>query len=650
MAVPNTVRANGGPYDVVYSFGDHIMGFRTANPPPSTSINNLAPNVRFGGDPGYQEGAYNQVVLNGFNHGGDRRLYESDDQRYQWSDGNVALYREKTVQLASQWASSDAGVTATARQIVDYPVGNEYVLVGVGTKCRAYDLNSLTWGNSGTFGADVIHLFATDDYVFASCGAGDDFWRLDDTTWTQPHTGAKANCFAIYKEQLYRGLSDEIIPYTNQTGAGAGVGTAIKVGWASTDVEDMWVANGYLLIAKPEGVYIYDGTNLELLIDAAVTRTTGNFVGSCEHEGATYLLWLNSIRKCMISGLHSATFTQLTPHMEGDLAKETYGHGKPVIAFSAPNKMYIAMDDGENVYPELLAHTGIGFYQVYRGTSGDTMNAAGYSRLMGWLLVNDGATRRKRVINVADGEYPDFALTGQFTTPAYDAGFPDIPKSYRDLTVQLRDVDADNTVKVEYRIDEGTWTTVYTLAEEGENTLMLGGVDAQVRGKKIEFRFTLTRDAADVTKTPIIEMPLVMRVLVCPEVTMAYTDTPLVDNEVSLWNDFELGSDDPTLDARIQFIKDMASTADTVTRINEWGKKTLVKVTSFSRVPKRLEDPGGSDERCDYSISLLDVFRGTWQQVAATLNATVTTTVTANTIGLRPGIGSPGFVTIGGSA
>lgn len=623
MAVPKTTRYDNGPWDVVYIWGDKSLGFLTVDPAQEQLITQFAPNVRFANNAGYEysEAVYQKNIISHFAQGGDLSIWEQDSRRYNWSDGNVALYKEDRITLASQWSESDTSVAATAPRIVDFEGVVSWVVVGVGTKLRAYNTTSGLWTDQAptAFGANVVDIFSTQQYLFCALGSGVDAERWDGTAgggWTTL-TGMKADHFFWFNDTLYRALGNEISS-DNSSNAGTAFNAGIKIGFDDTDIIAVAEGAGFIIIAKPEGIYACDGTDVYRIHNTQHIQSTLIGRGFMEYNGALMLPFNNEVIQLNLNGVQplSVSITDITPDMTGDDNKELYGHGAPLVMFQGARKMYMALDDGEGVYPELLAYNGIGWHQVYRGTSGDTMRAAGFSRLMNWVLVNDGSTRRKRVINLSDSEYPDYATSGVFTTPDFDAGLPDIQKSWPYISLVLEDVDADNAVKIEYSTDKGdTWTTVETAtaASDLPQVFQLDTTELMVASYRIRFRFTLTRDAADSSKTPKIRFPMVLAVSPLPPPYLSVSDVLEIDPMKDLWNGFGRVGDAYTVEQAMNYLDDLRRTKDVVVRIDESGRRSWYKLSDYVVLATGRTQHKEAGKRYDWrqvQLNFAEVFSG----------------------------------------
>lgn len=653
---PRDTRGQGGPWDVVYRDGSSEMGFITARPASRKLVSNLAPRITTGGDSRYNSETNDQLVFLGFEVGGDAERFEEADNRYRHSSGGVALHLKDRIQLASQWSETDATQTATCKKIIDFTpdATKSYVVVGVGTKLRIYDSNLSTWANEGTFGASCEHLFANSTYLFVALGSSTDAVRWDGTKTTgwATLTGFKANAFGWYKETLYRALGTNIYS-DNSSNAGTAWNAAIPVGWAGTNITDIYEANGLLMIAKPEGLYAYDGSDVYRVIDGRDYYSTTNYGYGAEWQGSLIIPQLNTLQRVALSGARPTAVSAIEMQMRGDASKEQYGHGTPIRVFTGPNRVYFAMNGGEGVYPELLMHNGVGIHQLYRGSSGATMYAAGYSRLMGWLLINDGSTRRKRILNTGDGEYPDFGTTaGWFTTPWADWGFPTEFKGFRALSVETRGCDASNTVLFEYSLDDGDWTSIGTITSDGRHKLPIGGLDGQVAGRKISLRCTLTSsDGGDVTNTPVIELPIILEGVVRPQAIYGYDDILVLDKETALRNNYgTIGTPKSpytgyTVQQQLDFLDDMADSTNTIVRVDEHGRIRRVQVMNKD------ENWGGhtasktDPDHVQVPLRLVEVFSGVLIQDTLTVNFTISTSFSTPSTGY--GSAAYGFSTYG---
>ena len=648
MAVPLSVSGVGGPYDLILSVGDEAMGFLTAKPLQVKQVSTFAPSIRVGGTPEYSHDSYQQLSLEGFDGGGDKDVLESGERRYQWSDGQVAMQVEKRVTLASEWEESDADIDAEGREILDFNASTcpQPWIVVAADNPRAFNTTTEVWGDMfSSGGCSEFYFLANDQYLFMSYevsgtryGYRWDGSGLAGAGYTAlGGVGASCRCFGWFEESLYCSSGTNI--YKATSGTGAAWGSAIPVGYPGTTVTDLYTSNGLLFIAKPEGLFVYDGASVYMILDAKTTYTTNSFRGLCDWLGAIYLPWMNALHKGAVTSATKMTNTDITPRMKGDTNKEIYGHGTPIKCIGAPHRMFIAFDDGESVYPEVLSYNGVGFQQIYRGDSGDTMYAMGYSREMGWLVINDGSTRIKRMINTGDMEYPDYAESGEFWTPAIDGGFPGEKKAFRSIELEIEDgVSEDEYLDVYYRLDGGAWVLVDSPYESGE--LVLNEEDGHVTGKKIEFRFILHRGST-VTNTPKLVMPILVRMMVIPDAIDAYSCVIVAKLGELLNGSYgALSESGNTVQDMIDFLNDARNSTYPVFITDEMNRTFVTKITDKSEQWSRLNDRG-SELFAEVAMGFLDLapeVNSTWVMTftsnaadSATLNPSITLSAGAPT-------------------
>jgi hypothetical protein len=668
VVLPTTTRAQGGPWDVVYQFGNYSLGALTEEPGRKSRVSQFAANIRSGGDAGYaySSAVFQKLLQHGFDHGGDLRLFEGDNRRYNYSDGRVSMIHEDRITLASQWRELDTSITATARQILDFSTANgDYICVGVNGKLRVYDTNSQTMKDQGTWTGDAIYLYANDQYLFVAVDNGgtlQDAERWDGTDgggWTTLSAPAtKARCFAWYNNKLYYTNGNSLYP-ADANNVGTSWGTAVKFGWDSTDITDVANVNTVLVITKPEGYFLYDGSDTYEILMTEETRYDDNGIGLTNYDGAVYVPHMSEVKKVSVSGVSSFAFGKATPDMEGTTDKERYDHGFAQRFFKGPgNKLYGIFDDGQGVYPEMMMTQGIGWHQIYRGTSGDAMNAGGYSRLAGYLLLQDGTTLRyKRLDNLSDAEYPDYASSGQMTTADYDAGLPDINKSWSSITLDVRDCDDDNTIGIEYSTDKGeTWLpdTPIELSSDGKQTVFLDSANLVVNSEQIRFRFTLTRDAADISKSPVIKLPVVISMRAAPPEYNAVQDLVIVDPNQTVRNYSATVSEKYSTAQMLDLLDKMGRTTDVIKRIDEFGRRSWLAMSDKAEIqlvrPTADEaEDGITESKGVVALTFIEVYNGDYAEGTGGLAITGNTSesIVGTHSGKLYGLNSYGFHTYG---
>ena len=494
----------GVTHDVVFTLGSDSYGFMYK---PGTQleerVNDFAPQIGLGDNPAFAEGAWKAWEFSGATEGVDQRLFSSK-QRILYTDGNIDTLRDGLMQLSSAWASSDAAKSATAPMIIDYLTN--LVLVGVGTKIRRYSVSGGTWTDSTTtLDASCKWLHIHNIYAFAAVGDSNSLWVSDDgNTWSQP-AAQTANCFATYADKLYLGTGATIKASSD---SGSTWGAAISVGDGSAKVTALTVAYGNLFIRTEDGLFYYNGTTVFEVYRNRNALYVGNKTLVYHTDGFLYMNEMATILKFSISSGAVTNMVKINPVMSGDASKELYGHGIPKWIWSGVSKdqLFVAFDDGEGVYPEILQYNGLGWHQIYRGASGQTMNAGGYSRLAAFVMLNDGATRRKKMVTLADIPAADYPTTGEWWTSFFDAGLPQMPKGFGAVRLWCRNVTTARTVAVYYRkVDTDGWTLLGTVTADvypSPLTLLFDTANKSIGANAIQLRFVLTTDSA--TQTPIV--------------------------------------------------------------------------------------------------------------------------------------------------
>ena len=497
----------GRTHDITLSDGTSTYGFMIRQGADvQEKVNDFAPNIALGDDPKLAEGTWRAWTQFSFTGGIDQRLFE-EPTRYYYSDGDIDAKRAGKVTLNAAWASSDASKAATSPQFLDFSTNR--VFVGVGTKVRRYDTSGGSWSDSSTtLATNVTFIHRHGTTAFAAVSGNNEFYTSTDLdTWSQVTTSpstAPAVCFATWDEKLWVANNDAEIQ--SSTDLGVTLSTAVPVGDPGTEITNMIPAFNVLAILKEDGLYYYDNVSVVELYSFYNQKYTGN-IGLVYHEGFLYFQVLDTIKKITISSGVISSMVDITPLMDGDDDKDLYGHGIPVWMWSQPDGLYVAFDNGENVYPEILVFNQLGWHQVYRGTSGDTMNAAGYSRLLGWAWLNDGASRRKKYVTLGTVAFPDYPTTGEIHTSFFDGQLRTTPKGFVSVGVFARNVTSARYITVYYRTTlSGDWTSIGRVEADNypDSTLLpFSTSDFAVGSTAIQLKFEFTTDSS--SETPVLE-------------------------------------------------------------------------------------------------------------------------------------------------
>lgn len=588
------IARNDGAFDMLLINGSTGFGFVYADPLLTQQVTNLAPTFAVGGSGAYNTDAFQALPWPGTSTGGDKDVFESGDLRYNRSDGGVATQYDNYLTLASQWNSWDTSQTAVCYKILDFNKGNGFVMLGEATKCRAYNTTTQAWGNQGTFAHAVTDMATDDTYFVVAVGNAEDYWSWDGTTWSQPAASVKAEHFAFYNGVLYRSLGANLYVSSDSGQSAKGWGTVrkkkvnavpIPVGWTTTTIAELKVASGFLLIAKPEGWFKYDGTTVSQVLNAEVTADVTNFTGATESQGLIYWVQKNQVMKGLMSTTAGMTqVSAIAPRMTGTANRERYWHGYPRITVAGPSALYAAFNQGEGTYAEVLMYNGVGWHQIYRSAASHTLGAFGFSRLLGWLIVNEGGTTYyKRLTNIGTSEYPDFAASGDIISPKFDGGFPAESKLWNSVVVHLEGMTANNSVAVKYILDGAAAVTAATLSNvNGDVEVILGKENGQVQGVNLQIELVITRNSGDITDNPRVKWPVVIYGLPAPKATDAHRVSVIIDERQRLKGKGygRLGSY-ATTNGHKEFLEDCRASTNTLILIDQFGAWRRVRMTNL---------------------------------------------------------------------
>ncbi len=592
----------GVNYDISLSAGGTEYGFKIK--PGSymrERVDDFAPRIATGNDPSLREGLWDVWAITGATAGIDQ-LNLVDRNRILWSDGNCFLSRDQRMMLQAAWTDTDLTKVATAPMTVDFSTGSDFVAVAVGTKVRRYNIGAGTWtASTTTMGASVVWLHRHGARVFAALGASSDFVSSTDLdTWAAPAAGEKATCFTTWsKDGTINLVKASGTAFKLSTDNGVTWDTAKSVGDPSTNITGLGVAFGLLLIGKSDGLYYWDGTNSVEEIRIPNKNYAGNFKALVYHEGFLYTSVLGEIWKLSFSSGGVANQVKITPEMIGDESKELYGHGLPIWIWSGPQNLYVAFDDGESVYPEVLSYTGQGWQQEYRGASGDTMLAGGYSVLAARTFINDGATRYRRHPTLRDLPYPDYPASGKFITSDFDGGLPFMFKAFRDVRVEAENI-SSGTIGIEYSIDKGsTYTSLGSVVVDGKTVLLFAAASA-VSAQQFRLRVTINRNGS--TSSPRIRR-ISVSFLNRPTPTYAFSvDLLLAPGQILRDNTAEV----ETIDTRLSFLQGAEASVTPVTLTDMYSKEYAVYITKtrLQHLREKPENSGGAIPPAESAVTV----------------------------------------------
>ncbi len=558
----------------------------------------FAPRISTGTEPALREGLWDVWSMDSAEEGIDQIDFKNANKIYR-SDGNVFFGVPKAIQLDSIISSSDAAVTATAPQILDFTASTTSTtmqLVGVGTKVRR--LVSGSWAASTTtLAASVVWLHVHNGRAFAALGAGNNAVSGTDGDTFGTNTNTAASGFVTFNKSLYSWLGTNLRSAADPTGV---VWNPDKpIGEPNTNITNLISAYGLLFIRKEDGLYTYDGAgNTIELFRHPNNLYTGNKCLVYHSDGFVYYNELARVYKMSMSSGSIANVVDITPEMVGDANKELHGHGIPIWMWSGPgNNLYVAFDDGESVYPEVLYYNGLGWQQFYRGTSGDTMRAGGFSRLTATTLFNDGATRTKAHTTLRDKPFPSYPTSGVYETSDFTGGLPFMYKAFRDVSLEVRGLSvADGRqITVAYSTDQGAnWVSIGTVTTDGKMLLTFSGTYRAIGAQQMRLKFTLTRGSTS-TATPVL-VRWSVSFLNRPNPVYLYKVTVKLGEAQLLLPDAGAYTREPLSVAnRLDFLRQAAAAVLPTTFTDMWGNAYSVYISQISVTQNYLDSQ--NDER-----------------------------------------------------
>jgi len=583
----------------------------------------FAPRIAVGTEPRVREGIWDAWSQTGAVEGIDQLTF-SNAQKIYFTDGNIHMTKNETIALDAIWRSADASQNATAPQIIDFGLG--HVVVGVGTRVRRFIIATQLWAQSTTvLGADAKWLHRHGNRLFVGCESGADFYRSSDVdTFTQPKSGQKASCFASWSEDLWLGDGSAI---KKSSDLGDSWGSAINVGNPDTLVTGLGTAFNVLVIGKEDGIYFYDGSNVTPIIEFPNKKFIGNCRALVDHDGFLHTHVLGEIWKISLSSGTISNLTKMTPIMGGTRDKDVHGHGRPVWMWTGSFYLYVCFDDGENVFPEVLYHNGLGWHQAYRNLdTGTRMRAGGYSLNAGRTYLNDGDTRARRQLTLRDVPFPDYALSGKFETSDFDGDLRFMDKAFRDVAVEVRNIDNDNSriVRIRYSIDSGeNWIQLQDITNNGKIVVSFSEPDAAVQSKQLRLEFEIQSDGTD---TPVIES-FSVNFLNRPRATYVYS----VDLKLNPTDEQRLldgNRETISVRDRLLFLEVAEEANSPVRFVDMHAIHHLVYITKTSVLQRSDQDwEFGEEHERVVNLVMVDSEQSIWPQVAMDMEFEITVVV-----------------------
>lgn len=489
-----------------------IMGFmQVPHSDRRERVSDFAPTISSTGDLAYAEGVWRPWTQSDWSSGLGQEVWSSSETARFYEAENVETRIKGKVMLATAVSVTDASIAAA--QPVDY--NSKIFMRCTGTNIIREYTDGVGWA-AGTpavvsspsdfavYGAKLYAASANSHYCWTTTGGTWIAGPLDREHFATWNPGATPGLYGSHGHQVFASTD------------GSTWGSAISVGDSSADITSLATFDQVLYIGKEDGLYYFDGTDVFQMLNCTNRLWNGNFCEMAEWEGFLYFNILGRVYK-----YSSSAVVDITPAMQGTLAKEGYGYGAPEAFVASPTALYVGFDLAENSYPVVLAYNGLGWHPVYTGSAGSTFEGMGYSAEMDFLLINDGSTHYRQLPSFSDLPYPTFAATGSLTTPRFDGAMPETAKAVKSVVLRTRDCSTTQKVNVKYRKDGTlTWTDAGDITSSPSEELSLSALAGAIEVENdIQFKFVIT--TTSVAITPVIEN-MAVRWLPRPPATFAH--------------------------------------------------------------------------------------------------------------------------------
>ena len=311
--------------------------------------------------------------------------------------------------------------------------------------------------------------------------------------------------------------------------------TATTVGDSASPITALCGVGNDLVVIKTDGIY-------RLEADGTVTNLRPELAAfGHENFGKASWQWNDLVFIPMHNGglweLETRSWTIRDISLSLSAPDQTQYHGRVVAGHGEPNRLYILVaETGSTKYHVLMTENPAQFgldeynWSHVSSISYTTNTDQDHSAMLLQAITNGTDEHHRLLVGVEstgsnllpyyiphsniddDNEYT--ATDGEAYTVAFDAGFPNVSKRAKDITVNTDNLGAaggsNHNIHIRYRL-EGTGDWLYansgTTSNTGNNSTLVQdnqtvAFSAGVTFKKIEFRFTLDRKASGNATTP----------------------------------------------------------------------------------------------------------------------------------------------------
>lgn len=339
-----------------------------------------------------------------------------------------------------------------------------------------------------------------------------------------------------WKDALWRAAGNTLTSTKDISGSPTWT-TTVAVGTPDSIITGMIVAEGYLIIFKEDGVFLYDGTNdPKEVVGLRGSRYIDNGKNPASLIG--YLYYSEQARVRRMAGFYpTPTVQDKTPQLFGypitelpSLTAEQWGWGIPVAFTSSPRWLFTAFKLAWSRDGAVLSYDGQAWHVLMRPYMAEP-TALFYSSLHSKLFLSyedhipahSGSLMFFQEYTTLAGTVKTYSVSwpGYLVSPWFDAGFADIDKAFKEVRISSRYGSATEKASIYYELDDsGTFTEIGEVNTSAYATVLpISVTDAAVAGKKIRLKIELQTGTA--TKTIEI-LDVTLRYLLRPPTVYGY--------------------------------------------------------------------------------------------------------------------------------
>ena len=424
------------------------------------------------------------------------------------------------------------------------------------------------------------------------------------STWTIL-TGIKADKFCIHDNIFWRATSGDVTNGVFVQGVAAytswATGNKVSVGDSRFPIAALFSWKSQLYACKRDGIWVItypdtypaSGTpQATKLLDLTSEAHPNNWAGWAIWQDDLFFSLANGVARFSSSNVIGS----VTP--DASLLTQAQTRGKFTAMAATLNQLYVAYESDVDDWSQVLAY-GNGWHSLLTSDrTGDPVRALGvdsglyngYPRLwLSWHSVVASAAMptwslRRWTFATGDASSPIqfFARSstvlddcdGRLYTSWFDGGLTTIPKKWLDLEVLAANLDANTTITVYYRAEEGdAWTSLGACTTDS-TTLTFPTAFA---GRRVQLRFDLHTEAAYLT--PHL-LGYALRYIARPDTKERFQIQVKLAEGMELHNGAE---EQRTMAEQWQDLKDARESTASIAYVDIEGVSTLVNIEQLSR-------------------------------------------------------------------